>query len=473
VRGRLSTGGLLAYSVKSPNANRARRTSGLRFPVSGGPWLLVLLASPATLDNFFPSSETFRGAPMMIAGRLVSPEKQWNAQIRIEGEQIVAVGENLGTPDITFGDDCLIFAGMGDIHIHARDDVSGRETYKEDFTTASAAAIHGGVVHVADMPNNPAAPVDDATYRAKQAHLASREVPIQVTLYAGIGPGTRPLSFPVPYKAYMGHSVGDLFFTSLAQIDETLANYRGCSVSFHCEDPELLEAHKGAALHEDRRPPECEVSATRFALQMIEKYDLTGKLCHYSVGEGLPLIRAARARGLRVTCEVTPHHLYYDRSDITDANRGWMQMNPPLRNVDDRLAMLAALRDGTLDYLATDHAPHTLEEKARGISGQPHLDTYGPFVTWLIVEQGFTPEQVAAFCSANPGEFVNPYTAPRKFGRIEPGYVASLTVLNLARPTTITRESLKTKCGWSPFEGVTFPGSVEAVFVAGRQMPTE
>ncbi len=143
-------------------------------------------------------------------------------------------------------------------------------------------------------------------------------------------------------------------------------------------------------------------------------------------------------------------------------------MNPPLRAETDRQAMLAALRDGTLDYLATDHAPHTLEEKARGISGQPHLDTYGAFVTWLLVEQGFTPERVARFCSVNPGAFVNPYTTPRKFGRIEPEYTASLTVLNLARPTTIRREDLKTKCGWSPFEGVTFPGSVEAVFLNGK-----
>jgi dihydroorotase len=103
-------------------------------------------------------------------------------------------------------------------------------------------------------------------------------------------------------------------------------------------------------------------------------------------------------------------------------------------------------------------------------SGQPHLDTYGAFVTWLILKQGFRPEQAARFCSESPGRFVNPYTAPRNFGRIEPGYVASLTVLNLSRPVTIGRHNLCTKCGWSPFEGVTFPGSVEAVFLDGVLM---
>lgn len=406
---------------------------------------------------------------MIIAGQLVSSDGIHTGQVRFSGDAIEAVGPALGKPDQEFGADCLIFAGMGDIHIHARDDVSERETYKEDFCTAARAAIQGGVVHVADMPNNHVAPIDDATYRAKREHLRKRNVPIQVTLYAGIGPGTRRLSQPVPYKVYMGPSVGDLYFTTLEQLDRTLAGYRGCDVSFHCEDPVLLERHKEAPTHEERRPPECEVSATRFALQMIEKYDLTGKLCHYSVAEGLPMIREARQRGLKVTCEVTPHHLYFDTSDISELNRGLMQMNPPLRGTTDRVAMLAALREGELDYLATDHAPHTLEEKARGISGQPHLDTCGAFVTWLIVKQGFRPEQVARFCSENPGRFVNPYTAPKKFGRIEPGYVASLTVLNLARPVTIRREDLCTKCGWSPFEGVTFPGSVEAVFIDGRR----
>eukprot|EP00913_Durusdinium_trenchii_P008869 g8335.t1 len=248
---------------------------------------------------------------------------------------------------------------MGDIHIHARDDVSEQQTYKEDFITASAAALNGGVVHVADMPNNPAAPIDDDSYAAKQKHLESRNVPIQITLYAGIGPGTSPLSKPVPYKAYMGPSVGDLFFTTLEQLEETIARYRGQCVSFHCEDPVLLESSKNAATHELRRPPECEISATRFALQMIEKYELTGKLCHYSVGEGLPLIRAARDKRLPVTCEVTPHHLYYDTSDITETNRGRMQMNPPLRENADKLAMLDGLRVNASGQAGPWSAAHT------------------------------------------------------------------------------------------------------------------
>jgi dihydroorotase len=407
--------------------------------------------------------------PVIVEGRLADVGGVRRGQVLIEGGVIAAVGTDLGRPDHAFGDGCLVFAGMGDVHVHAREDVTGRDCHKETFAAAAAAALHGGVVHVADMPNNPAAPVDDPGYAAKERLVAAAELPVAFTLYAGIGPGTRPLARGVPYKAYMGPSVGDLFFTSLEELDRTLAHYRGRPVSFHCEDPELLQRHRGAATHEARRPPECELSATRFALAMVEKHGLTGKLCHYSVGEGLPLIRAAKARGLPVTAEVTPHHVYFDTSMITDRNRPWMQMNPPLRSPADRAAMLDALRDGTADYLATDHAPHTVPEKQRGASGQPHLDTYGPFVTWLLAEQGLAPERVAALCSANPGAFVGPFRG-EKVGRLLPGHVGSLTVLDQRRPTTVRREELRTRCGWSPFEGVTFPGSVAAVFVRGRRV---
>ena len=210
--------------------------------------------------------------PIIVEGRLADIDGVRHEQVAIEDGVIAAVGPNLGKADHVFGEACLVFAGMGDVHIHAREDVTGKETYKETFATASAAALHGGVIHVADMPNNPAAPVDEASYAAKERLLAAAGLPATFTLYAGVGPGTRPLSRKVPYKAYMGPSVGELFFTSLEQLDQTLAAYRGQAVSFHCEDPVLLEQHRGAATHEARRPAECELSATRFALAMIEKY---------------------------------------------------------------------------------------------------------------------------------------------------------------------------------------------------------
>src|SRR5437868_2693357 len=178
---------------------------------------------------------------IIVEGILADIDGVRPGQVCIENGTIVAVGPNLGPPQHIFGEGCLIFAGMGDIHIHAREDVTGKENYKETFASAAAAALNGGVIHVADMPNNPAAPIDEASYAAKESLLLRQKLPVVFTLYAGIGPGTKPLERAVPYKAYMGPSVGALFFSTLEELDHALARYSGRAVSFHCEDPLLLE----------------------------------------------------------------------------------------------------------------------------------------------------------------------------------------------------------------------------------------
>src|ERR1700751_3925860 len=143
----------------------------------------------------------------IIEGLLADIDGVRHGQVLIENGVIAAVGADLGKAQHVFDDGCLVFAGMGDVHIHAREDVTGRDNHKETFATAAAAALHGGVIHVADMPNNPAAPVDEESYAAKERLVAEANLPVAFTLYAGIGPGTRPLGRRVPYKAYMGPSV--------------------------------------------------------------------------------------------------------------------------------------------------------------------------------------------------------------------------------------------------------------------------
>jgi len=407
---------------------------------------------------------------LRVEGRIANHDREFDGAIEIDTDTglIQSVGPLTGQSDIDLTG-CIIFPGFGDIHIHAREDAGGSQTYKEDFTTISAAAIHGGVVQVADMPNNPVAPVDDDSYFVKEQ--LTKKSDVTITLYAGIGPQTRPLNRHVPYKAFMGPSVGDLFFSSKQQLEDVIVNYRGRNVSFHCEDPTILEANKHAPLHELKRPASAEISATEFALYLIEKYDLVGKLCHYSTRDGLPLIAAAKARGVKVTCEATPHHLFFDTTMITPENRQWLQMNPPLRSEEDRIALIAALKSGLIDYVATDHAPHTLDEKIAGASGVPHLDTLGAFATWLMSEHNFSTANIARVFSYNPGRFVReflPESLGKGFGSIEPGYVGSLTVLDPMKPYLVTRESVKTKCGWSPFEGYSLPGSVQCTVIRGK-----
>jgi dihydroorotase len=407
---------------------------------------------------------------LRLEGRIANHNQSFEGAIEIDTTSglITHVGPKTGRSDLDLGD-AIVFPGFGDIHIHARDDVSKSQIYKEDFASISAASIHGGVTHVADMPNNPVAPVDDARYVAKETLTSASEV--HVTLYAGIGPGTTPLERHVPYKAFMGPSVGDLFFASQEQLEGVISRYRGCNVSFHCEDPAILRESVGEATHERRRPARAEITATEFALYLIERYELVGKLCHYSTKDGLKKIAAAKARGVRVTAEATPHHLFFDDTMLTDENRLWLQMNPPLRGREDRLALIEALRSGLVDYIATDHAPHTLEEKLEGVSGVPHLDTYGAFATWLMAEHGFTEQDIARVCAFHPGKFVQEFL-PSGFGKgygvIEPGYVGSLTILRPNAPMLIERRDQKTRCGWSPFEGYTMPGRVLYTVLRGK-----
>lgn len=382
--------------------------------------------------------------------------------------------------DFYFGEDCLLFAGMGDIHIHAREDVTGKNNYKEDFNSVCCAAINGGLVHVADMPNNPVPPVDDESYLNKLA--LAQKYPVPILLYAGIGPTTRPLSFEVPYKVYMGPSIGELYFKKNEELEAVLNHYQNRWVSFHCEDPEILEQHKSAPDHFLRRPVSAELIATDFALKLIEQYQLVGKLCHYSAGAGLDSIIAAKKRGVNVTCEVTPQHLYFSEEDIRlmpQDQQVLFQMNPPIRHKADAQKLLEAIARNEIDFLATDHAPHSAEEKAAGMSGLPGLDTYAAFVTWLLLDQKIPAENIALLTAENPGRFFNHFLSVtdkkyskwgRGMGFLAEGYSASFTILNLAKPVTITQQHLKTKAAWSPFLNVTFPGSLEAVFLSGNKM---
>ena len=424
--------------------------------------------------------------PIKIIQAMCATSKDISRQeIRFDSDSglIISLGECLlpkSKVDFFYDDDFLLFAGMGDIHIHAREDVSGKNNYKEDFHSVSCAALNGGVVHVADMPNNPVPPIDDESYINKMILGARGQIPI--LMYAGIGPNTRPLSFSVPYKVYMGPSVGDLYFQNNTELAAVLSYYRHQWVSFHCEDPEVLEQNKNMKDHFKRRPIEAELLATNFALALIEKFELKGKLCHYSAGAGLDSIRAARKRGVSVVCEVTPQHLFFSEESIRSMDaldQVRFQMNPPIRSINDRKKLLNALKNNEIDYLATDHAPHSPEEKAKGMSGLPGLDTYAPFVTWLLLDQKISAKTLALVASENPGRFFNQFLESlnkksgiytkwgKGMGFLAPGYSASFTVLNLKKPHTVTKDNIKTLATWSPFLNITFPGSLEAIFLGG------
>ncbi len=378
---------------------------------------------------------------------------------------IQSIGKPRGTATLRLGSEHLILPGCIDFHVHAREDVSGEQNYKETFRSAGEAAIHGGVVAFVDMPNNKIPPIDDESYKRKRE--IARATPVDVLLYAGIGPGTRPLSFSVPYKAYMGPSVGELFFEDDQALRAALAHYRGQWVSFHAEDPEILRENRNARDHYRRRPPEAEIRAVEVALALSGEFGIHAHICHLSTEGGMRAIAKARERGTSVSCEVTPHHLAIDLESLDKQPRpGFLQCNPPIRPRSDRTYLLQAFREGAIDFLATDHAPHSFEENESGISGVPHLDTFGPFL-FLIREQGVSWRTlVKAACEA-PGGALSRFL-PNRYGRPSAGFVGSLTILDTSTPMTVRRSALKTASAWSPFEGSTYSGRVSHTIVRGK-----
>ena len=419
--------------------------------------------------------------------------------------------------DIVFTENNIIFPGMGDLHVHAREDQTQNQTHKEDYRTAANAALNGGITFMATMPNTPHPLTTDDDLSWHQKKIIELNHPVTILNYAGIGPKTHPLKNTVPYKVYTGPSVGDLFFKNAEELETALSKYKGKNISFHVEDFEILEENKNAPTHSDRRPPRCVTTALEYLLPIIEKYEIKAKLCHWSLGKkSFEMIAAHRKSmeklnlGYNTTIEVSPEHLLFDRKMLEEQPELWpyIQMNPAIQSRQDRLDLIEALRTGFIDYLATDHAPHSLDEKftqfaefknhypkaktneeiylamlknnhtlcietckKNGTSGATWLDTYALVVSKLLEDYQFTPQEVALVTAYNPGLFINQFLDKnlfgKGFGKIAPGYQATFTILNTKTHTTLRRSDLQTKCNWSPLENTTFPGKLEKVIIKG------
>ncbi len=391
-----------------------------------------------------------------------------------------AIGEPEASPDREIPG--LVLPGFLDFHVHAReyplpatlqDDAGAlaqhaRHLAKEDFESAGEAALRGGVCGIAEMPNNPI-PTDNAeVYQAKRALAARAAVP--VLPIAAITRNSSPFA-EVPYKMMMDGCCGGIAFDDLGAAETTLERYRGQFVIFHCEDPELLRARPG------ERQPLAELRAIERVLEWTTRFGLQSHVAHISTRAGVEAIAAYnRQASSRVSCEVTPHHLCMTREHVclsephlphsALARGDLLFMNPPLRSEDDRRFLLAGLKSGLVDMLATDHAPHTLEDKAAGSPGLAHLDTLGAFACWMLQSGGFTAARLATVMAEEPGRLFSRFLG-RPMGRLAAGYAASMVALELETPSTVEAASLKTRCGWSAFEGWTFPGRVAQTWVDG------
>ncbi len=369
----------------------------------------------------------------------------------------------------------LIFPGFIDVHVHMRE--PGWE-YKEDFRTGSMAALHGGVTTVFDMPNNPV-PTTTLSAVDDKRRLAESKALVDVRFYGGVlGAnlnGVAKVADKVSgYKVYLSKTTGSDAFpeSEMDQAFEEIAA-TGRPVSLHCEEQAVidkmeieLEGVSRQDVHCDLRPPEAEVESVKKVVAALSRVrDLDANVCHASTGQTISIVRKARAGGERLYCEASLHHLYFNRKAMLE-NR-MLKTNPPLRNEEDRKALMVAVLDGTVTFLVTDHAPHTMNEKTSlGLSGVPGLDDYGHIVSWLMREQSVDPMVVAKVTSSNPAKFGR--LTDR--GEIAVGKRADITILDLHSPERVTAESVQSKCGWSPYEGKEFPGKVRWAIRGGEPM---
>src|SRR5271157_251626 len=410
---------------------------------------------------------------LVVEGRVVLPEGVDDAQVGVTEGRIREIRkQGLKGAKVVKAGACLVFPGFVDGHVHLRE--PGWE-FKEDFATGTSAAVHGGVTTVVDMPNNPIPATTPAALEEKRRLSLSKGV-VDVRFHGGvlgqrIGELKAIKGLVVGYKAYLAESTGGMKFPpeklgeALRVVSET-----GLPLSLHCEDQSVIDSRmKSLAgesrpdLHCDIRPPESEVSSVRTAISALRLVPRARvNICHVSVAEAVSMVNRARMEGLSLACEATLHHLFFSRKAME--SNPLLKTNPPLRPETDRASLIEGLRREEANFLVTDHAPHSREEKERdGLSGVPGLDDYGHLVSWLLKVQGFEPATIAHVCSRNPAAF---YGLDDR-GEIAVGRRADFAILDLGSPERTSASNLKTKCGWSPYEGVEFPGRVRWTILGG------
>ncbi len=416
---------------------------------------------------------------LIIEGRIVNPYAIHDAQIAIDNGYITAIKkQGLKGERKIEARGCLIFPGFIDLHAHLRMDSSHKWDYKEDFQSGTAAALHGGITTVVDMPNTPL-PCISSDRLIKKKELARTKGLIDILFYGGVSDSNintiaEMQKEVIAYKIFLAETTGGLYIRddvlprAIAAVEATAK-----PLVIHCEDQQVIEKmREGSKLktHSELRPEEAELSAVKKVLAAASgdtktKTKIKIDIAHVSVYRTLDII------GKKFHCEVTPHHLFFTKKDV-QAN-AFLKVNPPLRSEENRLRLLDAFKSGKIDFLVTDHAPHTKEEKALALfdapAGVPNLDTYGNFVAWLIVHCNVPPMLIAKVSAYNPALFLGLHDR----GSIEEGKRANLSILDIHKPVKIRRERLYTKCEWSPFEGYVFPGAIRHVVIANCREKNE
>ncbi|OEH91193.1 dihydroorotase [Bacillus solimangrovi] len=399
--------------------------------------------------------------------------------ILIDGEKIVQISANIqeDNAEVFDAQGKLVTAGFVDLHVHLRE--PGGE-HKETIETGSMAAARGGFTTVAAMPNT--RPVPDTVENLSLVNDKINETAhIRVLPYASITIrelGRELTDFAALKEhgafAFTDDGVGVQDASMMLKAMKQAADHDVAIVA-HCEENTLINkgsVHEGSfsAKHElNGIPSVCESVHIARDVLLAEAAGCHYHVCHISTKESVRTVRDAKRAGIHVTAEVTPHHLLLCEDDIPGLDSNF-KMNPPLRSKEDRDSLIEGLLDGTIDFIATDHAPHSEVEKSEGIIEAPFgivgLETAFPLLYTYLVKKGvLSLEELLELLNKKPSE-----TFKLPFGQIEQGAIADIVVLDLEEEAEIDPKLFASKGKNTPFTGWKCQGWPVATFYKGQMV---
>jgi dihydroorotase len=428
-----------------------------------------------------------RGKSLFVRGaRSYPPGKgAGTVDVRIQDGVIEAVGAGLergGLPEIDAGG-LTVIPGLVDVHVHFRD--PGLER-KEGWEHGSAGALHGGVTSVVEVQNNPPLSTNCAALRQRIEHVRARSR-VDFGCLANLLPESLaelPAMAPLTpaFKCFLGGSTGLGGQTDRRTLRELFAGaaQAGRMIVAHCEDEGLLREGKRrfpnatAADHHRVRSAEAEIESVRTSIDLVRETGSELHIFHVSTRGAADLVRKARAEGLPVSASTAPHYLLLSCQDAPGLGN-LLKVNPSIKTRDDAAGLVAALAEGTIEAIGTDHAPHPIEEKLREYvhapSGMPSVDLLWP-LTWELVRRGMLDARTALASVTSAA--ARSLHLPRK-GSLEPGFDGDIVLFDPEERRAVRGAELPSRSKWSAYEGwelAGFPRIVvrrgEIVFRGGR-----
>jgi len=355
----------------------------------------------------------------------------------------------------------VLLPGVIDPQVHFRE--PGKE-YKEDLASGSRAAVAGGVTSFLEMPNTDPSTTTQAALDDKLKRAAAKSVANYGFFIGATANNLEELNRATPacgIKIFMGASTGSLLVDKPEDLERIFANGTRL-IAVHAEDEARINARKAQfagrtdiAVHSEIRDAECALLATKLALSLSKKYRRRLHILHLSTKEEARLLRQDKPAW--VTAEVIPNHLFLNIGDYAKQGSR-VQMNPPIRPAQDNAELWQALRDGVIDFIATDHAPHTLEEKSqpypKSPSGMPGVELSLPLMLTAMADGRCTLAEIQRWMCYGPAEAYG----IRNKGKIIEGWDADLTIVDLDARRVVRDEDTFTKVRWSPYRGREITG---------------